>query len=116
MAYQPNIKSITLGSSFATATDVGSLKALDEVWLDLTISSGSKGFLKVNYDADIVIVDMDKEKTITNEDMHSKCGWTAFDGFTTKGWPITTIVNGNIVYNDEKLNLDIRGKKVEFSS
>ena len=76
----------------------------------------NKGFLKVNYDADIVIVDMDKEKTITNEDMHSKCGWTAFDGFTTKGWPITTIVNGNIVYNDEKLNLDIRGKKVEFSS
>ncbi len=50
--YFPNMKTVTLGSSFDTATDVGSLKALDEVWLDLTINSGSKGFLKVNPDLD----------------------------------------------------------------
>ena len=50
MSYQPNIESITLGSSFDTATDVGSLKALDEVWLDLTINSGNKGFFKFNND------------------------------------------------------------------
>ena len=47
--------------------------------------------------------------------MHSKCGWTAFNGEKTKGWPITTIVNGNIVYENENLNLDIRGEKVLFN-
>ncbi len=76
----------------------------------------NKGFLRTGYDADITIVDMNKENTIMNKDMYSKCGWTAFDGKTTKGWPITTIVNGNIVYDNNKLNLDIRGKEVEFSS
>jgi len=76
----------------------------------------NKGFLRIGYDADITIVDMEKEDAIMNENMYSKCGWTAFHGKTTKGWPITTIVNGNIVYNNDKLNLDIRGRKVEFSS
>ena len=76
----------------------------------------NKGFLKLGYDADITIVDMNKKRTILNEEMYSKCGWTAFNGMTTKGWPITTIVNGNIVYDNEKLDLNIRGKKVEFDS
>ena len=75
----------------------------------------NKGAIEIGYDADITIIDMDKEKTILNNDMYSKCGWTAFDGEKTKGWPITTIVNGNIVYENESLNLDVRGKKVLFN-
>ncbi len=75
----------------------------------------NKGAIEIGYDADITIIDMNKEKTIQNSDMHSKCGWTAFNKVTTKGWPITTIVNGNIVYENEKLDLDIRGKKVSFN-
>ena len=74
----------------------------------------NKGFLKIGYDADITIVDMDKQKTISNKSMKSKCGWTAFDGQQTIGWAETTIVNGNIVYENEKLNLDFLGKKVDF--
>ena len=46
--------------------------------------------------------------------MHSKCGWTAFHNMKTKGWPITTIVNGHVIYDNEELNLDIFGKEVEF--
>jgi dihydroorotase len=74
-----------------------------------------KGFLKEGYDADITIVDMDCEKTILNENMYSKCGWTAFHNTTTKGWPIITIVNGNIVYENDELNLDVFGKPVKFN-
>ena len=48
--------------------------------------------------------------------MHSKCRWTAFHNTTTKGWPIITIVNGNIVYENGELNFDNYGKPVEFSS
>ena len=61
----------------------------------------NKGFLKEGYDADITIVDMEKEQMILNENMYSKCGWTAFHNKTTKGWPITTIVNGNIIYYNQ---------------
>ena len=74
----------------------------------------NKGFIKPGYDADITIVDMNKEKTILNESMKTKCGWTAFNGVKTKGWVQYTIVNGNIIYNDGKLDLNHRGKKVEF--
>ena len=74
----------------------------------------NKGFLKSGYDADITIVDMKKERTILNEEMYSKCGWTAFNGMTTKGWPITTIVNGNIVYENEMINTKFLGKPVLF--
>ena len=74
-----------------------------------------KGFLKEGYDADITIVDMDCEKTILNENMYSKCGWTAFHNTTTRGWPIITIVNGNIVYENDELNLDVFGKPVKFN-
>ena len=54
----------------------------------------NKGFLKIGYDADITIVDMNKQKIISNKNVKSKCGWTAFDGVKTTGWPVTTIVNG----------------------
>ena len=44
-----------------------------------------KGFIIEGYDADITIVDMNKEKIISNDSMQTKCGWTAFNGIKTKG-------------------------------
>ena len=76
----------------------------------------NKGFLKEGYDADITIVDMEKEQVILNENMYSKCGWTAFHNKTTKGWPITTIVSGNIIYENDELDLSVFGNQVEFNS
>ena len=75
----------------------------------------NKGFLKTGYDADITIVDMNLEKVITASEMQSKCGWTVFDGQKIKGSPITTIVNGNIVYEKGKIIDTIKGKMVEFN-
>ncbi|MAV64277.1 MAG: hypothetical protein CBD97_00730 [Pelagibacteraceae bacterium TMED237] len=75
----------------------------------------NKGLLKTGYDADIVIIDMEKEKVISNKNMKTKCKWSAFNGKKTKGWPITTIVNGDIVYENEKLNMNVRGSKVLFN-
>ena len=74
----------------------------------------NKGFLKENFDADITIVDMNKEKVVDGKNMQSKCGWSAFDGKTLKGWPVTTIVNGNVVFDNEQIIDKIKGKKVLF--
>ena len=74
----------------------------------------NKGVIKEGYDADITILDMKLKKKILNKDMYSKCGWTAFDGKETTGWPVTTIVNGNVVYNDGRLNMKVKGKAVTF--
>tara|TARA_B100002051_G_scaffold106912_1_gene101900 strand:- start:82 stop:1398 length:1317 start_codon:yes stop_codon:yes gene_type:complete len=74
----------------------------------------NKGFLKPGYDADITIVDMNLSKIIDGSKMQSKCGWSAFDGTKTTGWPIKTIVNGNIVCDNGIISENIKGKEVKF--
>jgi len=73
-----------------------------------------KGKLQEGYDADLVIIDMDLEKEVKNEDMLTKCGWTPFAGMILKGWPVTTIVRGNIVYDSEEIDYSKKGKEVVF--
>ena len=62
-----------------------------------------RGKIAQGYAADIVIFDKDKEFVVRNEDQHSKCGWTPYEGETLKGWIETVLVNGNIVLKDGQL-------------
>ena len=73
-----------------------------------------KGYLKEGYDADLTIIDMNKSVTIKNEMIASKCGWTPFDNYKVKGFPVATIVNGSIVMNDGKVVAESLGKPLEF--
>ena len=59
-----------------------------------------KGALAVNSDADITIVDMNKEQVLSSKKSLSRSGWTAFDGVKVKGSVEYTIVRGNVVYNE----------------
>lgn len=59
-----------------------------------------KGSIQIGSDADLTIVDMSKHLTIKKEDLHSKGKVTAFDGFTVKGVPVATIINGTTVMKD----------------
>ena len=74
----------------------------------------NKGYLKEGYDADLTIIDMNKSVTIKNEMMASKCGWTPFDNYKVKGFPVATIVNGSVVMNDGKVVAESLGKPLEF--
>jgi dihydroorotase len=73
-----------------------------------------KGFIKEGFDADLAIVDMNLKKKVENEKLFTKCRWSPFNGKTLKGWPVVTIVNGNIVYNDGKIDDKVKGKEVKF--
>ena len=76
----------------------------------------NKGRLEPGYDADIVLVDMKKQKTIKNDELFTKCGWSAFNGWKLKGSVTATIVNGSLVYNDGQIiDEKINGKEVMFS-
>ena len=74
----------------------------------------NKGFIKEGYDADLTIVDMSKKVTIKNEMMASKCGWTPFHNHKITGFPVGTIVNGNLVMKDGKIIIKSKGKPLEF--
>ena len=74
----------------------------------------NKGYIKKDFDADLTIVDMNKEQTIKDEMIASKCGWTPFNNFTIKGFPIATIINGKIVMSDGKVNIEGSGEPLDF--
>ncbi len=73
-----------------------------------------KGRIAVGYDADFTVVDLKAKRTITNDWIASKAGWTAFDGMEITGWPKATIVRGNIVMRDDQLIDKPIGAPVRF--
>jgi dihydroorotase len=74
----------------------------------------SKGRIARGYDADFTIVDVNARRTIENSWIASKCGWTPFDGMSTTGWPIATIIRGQIIMRDGALLDSGRGEPVRF--
>ena len=74
----------------------------------------NKGYLKEGYDADLTIADMNKEVTIKDEMIASKCGWTPFNNHKVKGFPVGTIVNGNLVMSDGKVIVESKGIPLKF--
>lgn len=62
-----------------------------------------KGALQVGSDADVVVIDLEKEHTIDLEKMHDVYSYSAFDGWTLKGRPEITMVRGNIVAEEGKI-------------
>ncbi|MFX0087301.1 MAG: dihydropyrimidinase [Candidatus Hodarchaeota archaeon] len=59
-----------------------------------------KGSLQVETDADIVIFDPLLEKTIFPDILHYSIDWNPFNGMKVKGWPIMTILRGQILCKD----------------
>jgi len=74
----------------------------------------SKGRLAVGYDADLTIVDLKRSKTITNDWVASKAGWTPYDTKTVTGWPVGTIVRGHKVMWEGELVEKSRGQPMRF--
>jgi len=66
-----------------------------------------KGNLLPGADADFTVVDMKLERKIIAQELHSKSKTSPYDGITTKGLPVATIVRGSFVMKDGRLT----GKK-----
>ncbi|MFZ9736513.1 MAG: dihydroorotase [Prochlorotrichaceae cyanobacterium] len=80
-----------------------------------------KGKLEPGYDADLILVDWNQEKPVCKADLQTKCGWSPFEGWSLTGWPVITIVNGQIIFNDrlpveERFNEQVRGAALTFSA
>ncbi|MDC0426395.1 dihydroorotase [Pelagibacteraceae bacterium] len=74
----------------------------------------NKGYIKEGFDADLTIIDMNKEQTIKNEIMATKCGWTPFHNMTIKGFPVATIINGKTVMVNGKVVTEGFGQPLDF--
>lgn len=74
----------------------------------------NKGLLKEGFDADFVIADLNDESIIEDKDIITKASWSPYIGFKRGGKVITTIVRGNVVYNNGKFHEGF-GKEVYYT-
>jgi dihydroorotase len=92
--------------------DIETLKRLMSENPSKIFNLKGKGSLKIGYDADIILVDLNINEKIDKKNIISKCNWTPYEDFNKGGNIITTIVRGNIVYNNGIFNEFKIGKEV----
>ena len=77
-------------------------------------SINNKGLLKENYDADLVIIDLNDHSIIEEKNIITKALWSPYINFNRGGKVLTTIVRGNIVYNNGKFTDKFIGKEIKY--
>ncbi len=73
-----------------------------------------RGYIREGYHADLVLVDMNDTTRVSKENILYKCGWSPFEGHTFPAYVHATFVNGEIVYQNGKVNDGVRGQRLMF--
>lgn len=89
-------------------------------WMSTAVAQGygipGKGAIAPGYDADLVLVDLETYRPVLRQELLTKSGWSPFEGWNLTGWPVVTIVGGQVVFDRGQLNLQVRGRALEFTS
>jgi dihydroorotase len=88
-------------------------------WMSTAVAKAyqipNKGSIEVGFDADLVLVDLENYHPVERQDLETKCGWSPFEGWNLTGYPVYTIVNGNVVYEKGTIYSEIKGKALRFA-
>jgi dihydropyrimidinase/allantoinase len=63
----------------------------------------TKGAIALGSDADLAVVDLDREQVVTPRLCRSAQDHTPFEGVKVKGWPTTTVLRGEVVFDEDKV-------------
>ncbi len=80
----------------------------------ITFNVEKRGFIRPNYYADIVLVDLDAKQKIDKESILYKCGWSPLEGMQFYSAVRKTFVNGNLVYDEGLFNEESKGMRLRF--
>ncbi len=73
-----------------------------------------RGYIREGYFADLVLVDLNQEWTVSPNNILSKCKWSPFEGHTFEAKVDYTFVNGAIAYHNNQVNDTVRGQRITF--
>ncbi|MDQ2100085.1 MAG: dihydroorotase [Tychonema bourrellyi B0820] len=89
-------------------------------WMSTAVAKAykipNKGKIAPGFDADLVLVDLEKYRPVVGAEMASKCGWSSFEGWNLTGWPVVTVVGGKVVFENGKLDTNVRGEALRFDT
>ncbi|MEG4864398.1 MULTISPECIES: dihydroorotase [unclassified Microcoleus] len=89
-------------------------------WMSAAVAKAykipNKGKIAPGLDADLVLVDLEKYRPVVGAEMASKCGWSSFEGWNLTGWPVVTVVGGKVVFENGKLDTNVRGEALTFDA
>ena len=73
-----------------------------------------KGRIAEGYDADLVLVDLNKTDTVNDDRQLTKCRWSPWHGEQLTGWPVRTWVMGREVFRDGQVDVSARGREARY--
>ncbi len=74
-----------------------------------------KGRLAVGFDGDVVLVDRRARRTLSDSQMHTRCAWTPYAGWTLAGTVQMTVLRGTPVFRDGRFAPGVFGQPLTFA-
>lgn len=74
----------------------------------------NKGRIAMGYDADFTLVDLMAEREVTHDWLASRAGWSPYQGQRCKGWPMATVIRGQVAMRDGALAAAPIGRPMRF--
>ncbi len=62
-----------------------------------------KGLIGIGADADLAIIDLESEKTVTADTLHSSSDFSIYQGRKLRGWPVMTFSRGELIMQDGRI-------------
>ena len=72
-----------------------------------------RGYIREGYFADLTLVDLNSEWTVSKENILYKCGWSPLEGTTFHSQVAKTWVNGHLAYDQDTFHEEVKGKALE---
>lgn len=73
-----------------------------------------RGYIREGYWADLVLVDLNEEVTVSKENVLYQCGWSPLEGTTLRSKVTHTIVSGHLAYENGTFDESKTGQRLLF--